>query len=192
MNYLQGTSSILSLLDRANIEKAIDVLAAVREKRGRLFILGLGGSAATASHAVNDFRKVCGIEAYAPTDNVAELTARINDDGFENCFIDWLKNIDLEPNDCVMVLSVGGGDMNRGVSMPIVNALKYASRVQCQIIGIVGRDGGYTKHAANTLITIPVVDSDCITPHTEEFHAIVLHCIVTELKVNQTKWEAVK
>ena len=168
-------------------------LTAVKQRGGRLFILGVGGSAGNASHAVNDFRKLVGIEAYAPTDNVSELTARTNDEGWETVFSAWLEVSRLKPTDAILVFSVGGGDLARNVSPNLVRALEYAQTVGSTILGIVGRDGGYTAKVADACVVIPTVNPDHITPHSEAFQAVVWHLIVTHpsLKAKATKWEAV-
>jgi len=166
----------------------------VREQEGRLFALGVGGSAANASHVVNDFRKIVGIETYAPTDNVAELTARTNDDGWASVFRGWLEGSHLNAKDCVFVFSVGGGNLEKNVSPNLVLALQLAKEVGAKIIGIVGRDGGYTAQVADACVIVPTVNSEHITPHTEAFHSVVHHLLVTHprLKATQTKWESVK
>ncbi len=193
-NYLREAASILEKLDTATIEKAVDVLAQTREQGGRLFILGVGGSAANASHAVNDFRKIVGIEAYAPTDNVAELTARTNDDGWASVFRGWLEGSHLNARDCVFIFSVGGGDLEKNVSPNLVLALQYAREMGSKIIGVVGRDGGYTAQVADACVIIPTVHAERITPHTEAFQGLVAHLLVTHprLKLAQTKWESVR
>ena len=154
----------------------------------------MGGSAGTASHAVNDFRKICGIETYTPTDNVSELTARTNDEGFSTCFSEWLKISRLSEKDCLLILSVGGGNIEKNISMNLVKSIDYANEVGAKILGIVGRDGGYTKQKANACVLIPVLNSDRITPHTEGLASVVLHLIVSHplLKTTQTKWESTK
>jgi D-sedoheptulose 7-phosphate isomerase len=170
------------------------LLADVRARRARLFILGVGGSAANASHAVNDFRKICGIEAYAPTDNVSELTARTNDDGWASVFEQWLKVSRLGRDDLLLVLSVGGGNAEKNVSPNLVAALKYGKELGARVIGIVGRDGGYTAQVADACAIIPVVNGKHTTPHTEAFQGLVCHLLVSHprLKIAQTKWESVK
>jgi D-sedoheptulose 7-phosphate isomerase len=190
--FLAEAKEVIDRLDRAAIEKAALLLAQTRSAGGRLFILGVGGSAANASHAVNDFRKLAGIEAYAPTDNVSELTARTNDEGWATVFEAWLKTSRLRANDLVMVFSVGGGDLERNVSPNLVSALQYAKSVNAKIVGIVGRDGGYTSKAADVCIIIPTVNPEHITPHTEAFQAVVWHLLVSHpaVKQQQTKWES--
>ncbi len=190
--FLAETSEIITRLDTAGIEKAAALLAATRAAGGRLFILGVGGSAANASHAVNDFRKIAGIEAYAPTDNVAELTARTNDEGWATVFEAWLRTSRLRLDDLVLVFSVGGGNPELNVSPNLVAALKYAKSVGAKIVGIVGRDGGYTTQVADACILIPTVNVERITPHVEAFQAVVWHLLVTHpaVKLEQTKWES--
>jgi D-sedoheptulose 7-phosphate isomerase len=190
--FLAEAKDVIDRLDAASIENAASLLAATRASGGRLFILGVGGSAANASHAVNDFRKIAGIEAYAPTDNVSELTARTNDEGWATVFESWLRVSRLRTNDLVLVLSVGGGDLEKNVSPNLVAALQYAKSVGAKILGIVGRDGGHTAKVADVCIIIPTVNPAHITPHTEAFQAVVWHLLVSHpaLKQQQTKWEA--
>jgi len=192
--YLSESIQVIEKLDRNQIEKMATLLADARERGGRLFVLGVGGSAANASHAVNDFRKICGIEAYAPTDNVAELTARTNDDGWASVFEQWLKVSRLRHDDLVLVLSVGGGNLEKNVSPNLVTALRHAKTVGARIIGIVGRDGGYTAQVADACAIIPVVNATHTTPHTEAFQGLVWHLLVSHprLKAAQTKWESLK
>lgn len=189
--FLTETSQIINQLNKDHIEKAIDLLAETREKNGRLFILGVGGSAANASHAVNDFRKIAGIEAYAPTDNVSELTARTNDEGWESVFVNWLRISKLNSNDLLFILSVGGGNKEKNVSPNLVAALQYAQQMKTKIIGIVGRDGGYTAEVANVAIIIPNPNPMNTTPHAEGLQGIIWHLMVShpQLKMMQTKWE---
>jgi D-sedoheptulose 7-phosphate isomerase len=191
--FLAEAKSVIDRLDRASLETAASLLAETRDVGGRLFILGVGGSAANASHAVNDFRKIAGLEAYAPTDNVAELTARVNDEGWATVFESWLKVSQLRVNDLVLVFSVGGGDLENNVSPNLVAALRYAKTSGAKILGIVGRDGGYTATVADICIIIPIVNPDHITPHTEAFQAVVWHLLVSHpaVKQQQTKWEEV-
>ena len=193
-SFLMETGRIVALLDWRSIESIVAVLADVRRKGGRIFFLGVGGSAANASHAVNDFRKIAGFEAYAPTDNVSELTARTNDDGWGSVFEGWLKGSRLTSNDVIFVFSVGGGDLEKNVSANLVLALQYAEYVGARIVGVVGRDGGYTAKVADACVIIPTVNPTHTTPHTEAFHAVVWHLIVShpDLKLSQTKWESVK
>jgi D-sedoheptulose 7-phosphate isomerase len=198
MNYseqhLRETARIVSQLDPALCERAIDLLADVRGRGGRLFILGVGGSAANASHAVNDFRKIAGLECYAPTDNVSELTARTNDEGWSTVFAEWLKGSRLNEKDALLILSVGGGNMEKNVSPNLVAALQLAKERGASVLGIVGRDGGYTAQVADVTILIPTVNPDNTTPHSEAFQAVVWHLFVShpKLKVTQTKWESTK
>ena len=192
--YLQETAEIVSRLDPALCEKAVDLLADVRARGGRLFILGVGGSAANASHAVNDFRKIAGLECYAPTDNVSELTARTNDEGWATIFSEWLKGSRLNEKDALLVLSVGGGSVEKNVSANLVAALQLAKERRASVLGIVGRDGGYTAQVADVTILIPTVNPDNTTPHAEAFQAVVWHLFVShpKLKVAQTKWESTR
>jgi D-sedoheptulose 7-phosphate isomerase len=192
--YLRESAEILSELDRNLCEKAVELLASVRARGGRLFILGVGGSAANASHAVNDFRKIAGIECYAPTDNVSELTARTNDEGWASVFAEWLKGSRLNKQDAVLVLSVGGGNAEKNVSANLVAALNLAKERGAAVLGIVGRDGGYTRQVADVAIVIPTVNATTTTPHTEAFQAVVWHMWVSHpsLKVAETKWESMK
>ena len=190
--YLAEACQIISTLDANEIERAVEILAEAREAGGRLMILGVGGSAANASHAVNDFRKIVGIEAYAPTDNVSELTARTNDEGWEHVFAAWLQTSRLASRDVVLVLSVGGGNLARNVSPNLVLGLQYATSVAAKVIGIVGRDGGYTAQVADACVKIPVLNQRHITPHSEALQAIVWHLMVSHpmLKQIETKWES--
>jgi len=191
-DFLAEATEIIAKLDVASIEKAADLLASARAAGGRLFILGVGGSAANASHAVNDFRKIAGIEAYAPTDNVSELTARTNDEGWSSIFDSWLHTSRLRAEDLLLILSVGGGNVEKNVSPNLVAALKYAKSVGAKIIGIVGRDGGYTKTVADACVLIPTVNPAHITPHTEAFQAVIWHLLVSHpaVKMQATKWES--
>jgi D-sedoheptulose 7-phosphate isomerase len=190
--FLAEAREIIDRLDAASIEDAASLLALTRSSGGRLFILGVGGSAANASHAVNDFRKIAGIEAYAPTDNVSELTARVNDEGWATVFESWLRVSRLRANDLVLVFSVGGGNLENNVSPNLVAALQYAKSVGAKIVGIVGRDGGHTAKMADVCIIIPTVNPVHVTPHTEAFQAIVWHLLVSHptVKLRQTKWES--
>lgn len=192
--HLRETTEIVSQLDPALCEKAVELLAAVRERNGRLFILGVGGSAANASHAVNDFRKIAGLECYAPTDNVSELTARTNDEGWSTVFAEWLKGSRLNDKDALLILSVGGGNLEKNVSPNLVAALQLAKERGASVLGIVGRDGGYTAKVADVVIVIPTVNANNTTPHSEAFQAVVWHLFVShpKLKVAQTKWESTK
>ncbi len=191
--YIAETIEILNKLDVAAVEKIVELLAQTREHRGRLFILGVGGSAANASHAVNDFRKIVGIEAYTPTDNVAELTARTNDEGWPSVFRSWLEGSHLNAQDAVLVFSVGGGNLEKNVSPNLVLALQFAKEVGAKIVGVVGRDGGYTAQVADACVVVPIVEAEHVTPHTEAFQAVVHHLLVTHprLKSAQTKWESI-
>jgi len=193
-NHFEEAQKVLSQIDTKQIELMVDILAQTHQQGGRLFFLGVGGSAANASHAVNDFRKICGMEAYAPTDNVSELTARTNDDGWESVFVEWLKGSRLNAQDCVFVFSVGGGNREKNVSANLVHALVYAKEQNTKIVGVVGRDGGYTAQVADACCVIPVVNPVNTTPHTEAFHAVVWHALVShpKLKICETKWESVR
>jgi D-sedoheptulose 7-phosphate isomerase len=192
--HLAEAVEIANKLDCEAIERIADLLADVREKEGRLFFLGVGGSAGNCAHAVNDFRKIVGIESYAPTDNVSELTARTNDEGWETIFVEWLKVSRLKPNDALFVLSVGGGNLERNVSPNLVAAVKYAKEVGARVVGIVSRDGGYTAQAADACVIVPVVNPETVTPHAEAFQAVIWHLLVShpKLKAKQTKWESVR
>ena len=192
--HLREVAEVVSRLDADLCEKAVKLLTAVRARGGRLFILGVGGSAANASHAVNDFRKIAGIECYAPTDNVSELTARTNDEGWSSVFAEWLKGSRLSEKDAVLILSVGGGNMEKNISANLVAALQLAKQRGSAILGIVGRDGGYTRRVADVAIVIPTVNTANITPHTEAFQAVVWHMWVSHpsLKLAETKWESMK
>jgi D-sedoheptulose 7-phosphate isomerase len=191
--YLAEAARILGQLDPKPIDRIIELLVRVRESHGRLFILGVGGSAANASHAVNDFRKIAQLEAYAPTDNVSELTARVNDDGWETVFAAWLRGSRLSPKDMVLVFSVGGGDLERNISANLVRALEYARGVGATICGIVGRTGGYTAQLADACVLVPTVNAATVTPHAEAFQAVVWHLIVSHpsLRAAEMKWESV-
>ena len=190
--HLSETAQIAGRIDAEAVEKMVDILAGVRAGGGRLFLLGVGGSAGSASHAVNDFRKLVGMEAYAPTDNVSELTARTNDEGWATVLVEWLKTSRLNSRDGVFVLSVGGGSLEKNISPNIVTALQHAKQVGAKVVGIVGRDGGYTAKVADACVLIPTVNPQSITPHTESFHAVVWHLMVShpKLKAMPTKWES--
>jgi len=192
--YLAEAIKIAGLIDKKAVRGMVDILANLRKTSGRLFILGVGGSAGNAGHAVNDFRKIAGIESYAPTDNVSELTARINDDGWDSSFANWLKGSRINSKDCVFVFSVGGGNAEKNISNNLVQALKCAKEVGAKIIGVVGRDGGYTAKVADAAVIVPTVDPETVTPHSESFQAVVWHLIVSHpaLKANDMKWESVK
>lgn len=192
-DYLRETLAVVEKVDADDVEAVVAGLAAVRDSGGRLFILGVGGSAGHASHAVNDFRKICGFEAYTPTDNVSELTARMNDEGWDTTFSAWLRVSRIAPRDAVLVFSVGGGDRERNVSPNLVHAVELARKTGCRVFGIVGRDGGFTKKVADACVVIPAVYPERVTPHTEGLAAVVWHLLVSHpsLKVSQTKWESV-
>ena len=193
-DHLQEAKRIIDELDVAVIDRMAELLARTRDKAGRLFFLGVGGSAGNCSHAVNDFRKIVGIEAYAPTDNVSELTARTNDEGWETVFVEWLKVSRLRPDDAIFVFSVGGGNLEKNVSPNLVRALQYAKTVGSTVLGVVGRDGGYTAKVGDAVCIIPTVNPEAVTPHSEAFQAVVWHLLVTHpaLKARQTKWEGVR
>ena len=192
--FLGEVSQVVAQLNVDAIEKAATELARVRERGGRLFILGVGGSAGNAGHAVNDFRKICGFEAYAPTDNVSELTARTNDEGWATIFAEWLKGSRLNANDGLLIFSVGGGNLEKNVSPNLVSAIQVAKKAGAAIIGIVGRDGGYTAKEATACVIVPTVNPTHVTPHSEAFQAVIWHVFVShpKLKVAQTKWESTK
>src|SRR5271168_2885426 len=191
--HLKETAEIVAKLNPADCDKCVAELRAVRERGGRLFILGVGGSAANASHAVNDFRKIAGLECYAPTDNVSELTARTNDEGWASVFVEWLRGSRLNAKDALLILSVGGGNVEKNVSPNLVTALQLAKQVGARVIGVVGKDGGYTAKVADACVIVPTVNPNHITPHSEAFQAVIWHLFVShpDLKVNQTKWESV-
>jgi D-sedoheptulose 7-phosphate isomerase len=190
--HLNEAIEIIKKTDVSSIEKMADLLATVKTEGGRIFFLGVGGSAGNCSHAVNDFRKIVGIESYAPTDNVSELTARTNDEGWATVFVEWLKTSKLLAKDAVFILSVGGGNLEKNISPNLVEALKYAKSVGAKITGIVGRDGGYTAQVADVCVIIPTVNAETITPHSEAFQAVIWHLLVSHprLKENPTKWES--
>ncbi len=192
--FLDEIQKLVAQLNTDAIEKAADELARVRERGGRLFILGVGGSAANASHAVNDFRKICGFEAYAPTDNVSELTARTNDEGWATIFAEWLKGSRLNAMDGLLIFSVGGGNLEKNVSPNLVSAIQFAKKTGASIVGIVGRDGGHTAKEATACVIVPTVNPAHVTPHSEAFQAVIWHLLVShpKLKVAQTKWESTK
>jgi len=191
--HLREASEIIARMDVDAIEAVADVLVRVKQEGGRVFFLGVGGSAGNCSHAVNDFRKIVGIESYAPTDNVSELTARTNDEGWATVFVEWLKVSRLAPRDALFIFSVGGGNLEKNVSPNLVMALKHAKSIGAKVVGVVGRDGGYTAKAADACVIVPTVNPENITPHAEAFQAVVWHLLVShpKLKVNQTKWESV-
>ena len=192
--HLQEAADIIQALDADAIERIAERLAEVRSRGGRLFFLGVGGSAGNCSHAVNDFRKLAGFEAYAPTDNVSELTARTNDEGWDTVFAGWLAGSRLRPDDAVFVLSVGGGSIEKNISANLVRALQYAKTVAATIVGVVGRDGGYTATVADACVIVPTVNSETVTPHSEAFQAVVWHLLVSHplLKTTSTKWESTR
>lgn len=188
--HLAETSEIAFKLNSETIDNIIEILASVRESKGRLFVLGVGGSAANAAHAVNDFRKLAAIEAYAPTDNVAELTARTNDEGWENVFLPWLVVSNLKKTDCLLILSVGGGNKEKNISVNLCNAMDYAISVGAKIVGIIGKDGGYASQVADACVVVPNVNQNSITPHAESFQEVIWHLMVSHpnLKKNPTTW----
>jgi D-sedoheptulose 7-phosphate isomerase len=190
--HLDEAKRVIDAIDVSAVEAVVDILHAVRERGGRLFFLGVGGSAANCSHAVNDFRKIAGFEAYAPTDNVSELTARTNDEGWASVFVEWLRGSRLRREDALFVFSVGGGNLEKNISPNLVHALELARRVGASVVGVVGRDGGYTGQVADACVLVPTVNEANITPHTEAFHAVIWHLLVShpKLKRVQTKWES--
>ena len=192
--YLAEVAALAAQLDTGVIDRMIDLLLAVREQGGRVFFLGSGGGAGHAGHAVNDFRKIAGLECYAPTDNVSELTARINDDGWESCYANWLLGSHLSPRDAVFVFSVGGGDAERNISANLIASLSLARQVGARIFGVVGRNGGYTSRVADACLIVPTLSPATVTPHTEEFQAVVWHLIVSHprLRRNEMKWESAR
>ena len=192
--FLDETVDIVRRIDATAVDRLAEALAKVRDGGGRLFIIGVGGSAGHASHAVNDFRKICRFEAYTPTDNVSELTARINDEGWDSCFAEWLKISRVEERDAILIFSVGGGNVEKNISVSLVRAIDEARNRGARIFGIVGKDGGYTKKVAGECIVIPTASQERITPHTEGLCAVIWHLIVSHpaLKAAQTKWESVR
>lgn len=198
MNYIRQhlaeSIRITEQLDVAAIERMVQLLVELRNHGGRLFFLGVGGSAGNCSHAVNDFRKIVGIEAYAPTDNVSELTARTNDEGWATVFVEWLKTSHLQPKDMLFIFSVGGGNLEKNVSPNLVSALQYAKQIGSRVLGIAGRDGGYTARVADACVIVPTVNLETVTPHSEAFQAVVWHLLVSHpaLKAKPTKWESTK
>lgn len=192
--HLNEAIEIIKKIDINEIEKMVKIIINVQKNKSRIFFLGVGGSAGNCSHAVNDFRKILGIEAYAPTDNVSELTARVNDDGWHSVFKEWLKVSNINSQDLVFVFSVGGGSLEKNISPNIVEALSFVKNIGSKIIGVVGRDGGYTKTVANACVVIPTINEQSITPHTEAFQAVIWHLLVShpDLKINETKWESTK
>lgn len=192
--YLQEAQEIIRQIDVNQIEKMTQLLVTLREQQGRLFFVGVGGGAGHASHAVNDFRKIAGIESYSPSDNVSELTARTNDEGWDTTYAAWLKVSNLSAKDMLFVFSVGGGDIEKNISANIVNALKLAKETGCKIIGVVGRDGGFTGKVADACVIVPTINKDYVTPHTESFQALVWHLLVSDPRLQQmsNKWESQK
>jgi len=192
--YLMEAKEIIEKIDKNQIEKMLNLLKTIREKKGRIFFLGVGGGAANASHAVNDFRKICGFEAYTPMDNISELSARVNDDGWESVFINWLKQSKLNENDGIFIFSVGGGNFEKNISVNLIRAIDYAKKVNAGIIGVVGKDGGYTEKMADACLIIPMINSSTVTPHTESFQAVIWHLIVShpDMKQCEMKWESIK
>lgn len=190
--HLRESVDIINKIDVAIIEKMTDILLQIKHEGGRIFFLGVGGSAGNCSHAVNDFRKIVGIESYAPTDNVSELTARTNDEGWSTIFSEWLKISKLSAKDCLFIFSVGGGNLEKNISPNLVEALKFAKKIGSKVVGIVGRDGGHTAKVADACVVIPTVNPETITPHSEAFQAVIWHLLVShpKLKANQTKWES--
>jgi|TARA_B110000914_G_C15428710_1_gene430274 D-sedoheptulose 7-phosphate isomerase len=193
-SYLENFSQVMTLLDKKEISKTIELIHKIKVSKGRIFFLGVGGSAGNASHAVNDFRKITEIECYAPTDNVSELTARINDEGWDTSITEWLKISNLNKKDLLFIFSVGGGNLKKNVSINLVNAIKYGKKVKSKITGIIGRDGGFTKKNSNTCILVPTVDKKLITPSAESMQAVIWHLIVSHPKLlkNTTKWESIQ
>ena len=192
--YFTEAQAIIDKIDRVQILKMISIINETRSKNGRMFILGVGGGAGHASHAVNDFRKICGIESYTPTDNVSELTARVNDDGWDSAYVNWLKGSKLNQNDMVFVFSVGGGHLEKNISANIVRSLELAQKEDTKVCGVVGRDGGYTAQVADACVVIPSVNDETVTPHTEGFQAVIWHLLVShpDLQKYEMKWESVK
>lgn len=193
-SYLGEMKQIVDGIDRAAVQRTIEILKETRDKQGRLFIIGVGGGAGHASHAVNDFRKLAGLETYTPVDNTSELTARVNDDGWHTVFVNWLLGSKLNEKDAIMVFSVGGGNAEKNISANIVEALKLAKKVGAKVVGVVGRDGGYTGEVADACVLVPVVNPDNVTPHTESFQAAIWHLIVSHplFKTQEGKWESTK
>jgi D-sedoheptulose 7-phosphate isomerase len=192
--YIEEATMILQQLDQRAIEEVADLLVELRQRTGRLFVLGVGGGAGHASHAVCDFRKIARIEAYAPSDNVSELTARVNDEGWDTCYANWLRGCRMNENDMTFVFSVGGGDAKKNISVNLVRALEYAREVRATICGVVGRDGGYVAQVADACVLIPVVNPSNVTPHTESFQAMIWHLLVShpKLRAAEMKWESVQ
>ncbi|HTD54980.1 MAG TPA: hypothetical protein VK670_06335 [Silvibacterium sp.] len=189
--FLTGVQQIARKVDPSQVDRIVELLRETRSREGRVFFLGVGGGAGHAGHAVNDFRKIAGIESYAPTDNVSELTARINDEGWSSCYANWLRGSRLRPEDTLFVFSVGGGCLENNISTNIVESLRLAARIGATIVGVVGRDGGYTAQVADACVIVPTLSADTVTPHTESFQAVIWHLIVSHprLKRNEAKWE---
>ena len=192
--YIKECIEICHSIDSDEIEKMASLINSIRSNNGRIFFLGVGGGAGHASHAVNDFRKICNIESYAPTDNVSELTARVNDDGWDTCYVNWLKGSNLSKNDLLFVFSVGGGNLEKNISVNILKSLELAKNIGAKVCGVVGRDGGYTKQVADVCIVVPTENEKNVTPHTEAFQAVVWHLLVAHplLLANEMKWESTK
>lgn len=192
--HLKEVNQILDLIDHNVIEKMAEIISEIKNNSGRLFFLGCGGSAGNASHAVNDFRKIVGVESYAPTDNVSELTARTNDEGWDTIFSEWLKISNLNNNDALFIFSVGGGNLEKNISPNLVKAVMLANQTKSKVLGIVGRDGGYTAKCGDAVLIVPTVNTETITPHSEAFQAVIWHLLVShpKLKSKQTKWESTK
>ena len=188
--FFNQVKKIAELINTNEIEKLVNSILKIKKKNGRLFFLGVGGSAANSSHAVNDFRKICNMECYSPTDNVAELSARINDDGWDTSYSEWLKVSKLNSKDAIFIFSVGGGNFKKKVSINLIKSINFAKSVKAKVFGVVGRDGGYTKKKGDNVILIPVIDKNLVTPHTEAYQAVVWHCLVSHplLQKNRTKW----
>ena len=189
-NFFNEVKNIAEKIDKKDIQKLAESINDVRKKRGRLFFLGVGGSAGNCSHAVNDFRKLCNIESYSPTDNVSELTARINDEGWDSSFSEWLKVSNLKKDDALFIMSVGGGNLKKKVSVNLVKAIMYAKTKKSKVFGIVGKKNGYTRVHANVSVLVPNINDKLITPHTEAFQAVIWHCLVYHplLQIRKTKW----
>ena len=189
--YFSQVETIARIINKKEIDILVEEILRVKKNSGRIFFLGVGGSAGNCSHAVNDFRKICEIECYTPTDNVSELTARINDDGWESVFANWLKISNLNSRDAIFIMSVGGGNLKKNVSVNLINAIKFSKKKNAKVLGIVGRDGGYTKKVGDYVILIPTIDKKLVTPHCESFHSIVWHCLVSHplLQIRKMKWQ---
>jgi len=190
LNYFANIEKLVEKIDKKQIENLAKILKKIRKNKGRIFFLGVGGSAGNCTHAVNDFRKICEIECYTPTDNVSELTARINDDGWESSFANWLKVSNLNLKDAVFIMSVGGGNKKKNVSVNIIKAIQFAKKIRAKVLGIVGRDGGYTKKIGDNVILVPTIDKKLVTPYSESFHSVIWHCLVSHpiLQKKKMKW----